>query len=93
MFRSSDGGALWSELNRGLQNLNVRSVAVSARGLPVLFAGTQDGVYVSQNAGDSWQTFNDGLGPHPNVNQLAVSPSGKVLFAATTTGVFSIDLE
>jgi hypothetical protein len=45
IFRSIDGGAMWSAFNDGLENLNVRSLAL-VQGTPnTLYAGTPSGVF------------------------------------------------
>ena len=71
----------------GLNNFDVHSLAVSPDGRS-LFAGTKsDGVYRSEDHGETWVKA-DGLTTQ-NVNSLAVSPDGRSLFAGTTNdGVY-----
>jgi hypothetical protein len=53
VFRSSDGGATWIELNRGLTDWRVNDVAVDAAAPHTLYAATDSGVFVLQQGPDS----------------------------------------
>ena len=54
VFRSTDGGASWRPARRGLQQLDVRCLAVDPRG--VLYAGTSGGgVFRSTDQGQIWE--------------------------------------
>jgi hypothetical protein len=72
----------------GVNDFDVHSLAVSPDGRS-LFAGTQDdGVYRSEDHGETWVKKADGLTTQ-NVNSLAVSHDGQFLFASTDSdGVF-----
>lgn len=87
IFKTTDNGQSWTQLNTGLPNLNVFSVAINGSRI---FAGTNNsGVYISENNGLSWQEINIGL-TNKNINMLTLV--GNNLFASTTGGVFiSID--
>lgn len=52
VFRSSDRGDSWTQINQGLATTNVRSLTVTPSG--IVFAGTRNGVFVSADNGDSW---------------------------------------
>ena len=59
VFRSSNSGATWTDVNNGLTNLSVAALAVNGA---KLFAGTAGGgVFLSTNDGASWIPVNDGL--------------------------------
>ncbi|HOT97953.1 MAG TPA: T9SS type A sorting domain-containing protein [bacterium] len=59
VFRSSNNGATWSDVNNGLTNLSVAALAVNGA---KLFAGTAGGgVFLTTNDGASWTPVNDGL--------------------------------
>ena len=45
VFKSSDGGANWSQFNGGLGNLDVRVLAVAPGSRHTLYAGTSGGVF------------------------------------------------
>ncbi|MFK7846760.1 MAG: T9SS type A sorting domain-containing protein [Rhodothermales bacterium] len=67
----------WTPVNAGLTDLNVWSLASNAAG--VLFAGTNGGIFRSEDAGDNWEAISNGL------TALTVN-SEDVLFAGTHTG-------
>jgi hypothetical protein len=45
VFRSADGGVTWSRLRDGLDNLQIRSLAVADKPGRILYAGTPGGVF------------------------------------------------
>ena len=51
IFRSADSGLTWKRISEGLA---VWSIAIWPGDSRVLAAGTQDGVFVSRDAGESW---------------------------------------
>lgn len=84
LFRSTDGGALWSSVSVG--GLGVAALATDPGQSNRVYAGTQGGfVYVSTDGG---QTFGP-AGASPGdffVNAMVVAPGGDV-FAGTLDGV------
>jgi photosystem II stability/assembly factor-like uncharacterized protein len=92
IVRSTDGGATWTKLPKGLDN---RSPISAIRVSPsftldgTVYAATRgDGVYASADRGNSWQLINTGLtGKSITELKIAGSPyGGHTLFAAPTTG-------
>ena len=83
VFRSTNNGTSWTEVNSGLTHTDVRALAVSGANL---FAGT-NGVVVfrSINNGTSWTEVNSGL---TNTDVIALAVSGTNLFAGTHGGIF-----
>lgn len=53
VFRSADGGQTWSSMNTGLGSLHVLCMASLEN---TLYAGTSQGLYQSDNEGESWQS-------------------------------------
>lgn len=82
VFRSTDDGAHWKIVNIPEVKWYVLSLAVMGTNL---FAGTQDGAYVSSDEGASWKEINTGF-TNLNVSNLLVI--GTNLFATTLDGVF-----
>jgi len=80
IFRSTDDGASWRDVNAGLGSWDVRALAISG---PALLAGTAGGVYGSLDSGESWTVANGGL-TQPDVRALAVI--GSDTFAGTYGG-------
>jgi photosystem II stability/assembly factor-like uncharacterized protein len=89
LLESTDAGATWRRLVRGLDNKAFLSaIEVSRQDPSVLYAASRgDGVYKSTDAGETWQRVNSGLAQVRNVAWLAVSPhSDAVLLAASPRG-------
>jgi photosystem II stability/assembly factor-like uncharacterized protein len=57
-WRSDDLGETWRFVTNGLSNLTVSFMAVSPSNSNVLYSGTQEGLFVSQDAGQTWQPCN-----------------------------------
>ena len=91
MFRSTDGGDNWQQINQGLTDLRVTTVGVSPAfdTDDTLFAGTNGGgVFRSTDGGGNWQEVSQGL-TNTNVRALGVSPAfatDSTLFAGTFGG-------
>lgn len=90
--RSTDGGYRWKNLDNGLDNnYLVRFIAVSPSfsNDGTVFIGTKgDGIYRSQNKGDSWQKVNDGLDTL-EIRFVGISPnfrSDETVYAVSTDG-------
>jgi photosystem II stability/assembly factor-like uncharacterized protein len=59
IFRSTDNGKNWGVLNISPTDVNIRCMAAS--GKKILAGFQNDGVYFSQNNGNSWTAINSGL--------------------------------
>jgi photosystem II stability/assembly factor-like uncharacterized protein len=59
----------WTEVNNGLPNLKVASFAVSGG---KLFVGTEIGVWVTTDNGDSWKSANSGMNARTGVGRIVV---------------------
>ena len=73
---SFDGGATWNVVGTeqaGLPNAPHRALRVDAAGRLATLADKQ-GVYVSQDGGQTWQPCNSGL-PHKDVRDVVVDPA------------------
>jgi len=72
IFRTRDYGKTWTKIVTGIPaNDYVHTVREDLTRRGLLYAGTQHGVYISFNDGDSWQAFNTGL-PDVPVTDLVV---------------------
>lgn len=89
--RSRDVGATWEALNTGLPDVPVNVIAVDSRGpTPVIFAGTDSGLYRTVNDGQTWRLYGQGL-PRACIvdirldmqrNRLVVGSQGRGAWAA-----------
>ncbi|MFZ1280562.1 MAG: T9SS type A sorting domain-containing protein, partial [Ignavibacteriaceae bacterium] len=84
VFRTSDEGQSWTNVNNGLGTPYTITLGVSQ---DYLFACTLDsGVFVSSNNGDTWIKKSAGL---EGVIIQAIATIGDLIFIGTTSGVFS----
>ncbi len=60
VYRSSDGGASWSNIDNNLPDLPVHAIAVHPSDSTRLYLGTDLGVYVSTDTGANWAQENTG---------------------------------
>ena len=59
IYKSSNGGATWTNITTGLTNVSVNSIAINGN---KIYAGTfNNGVYVSTNSGNNWSPLNNGI--------------------------------
>lgn len=84
IFYSRDGGRSW-KVSPGMHGKPVRALAMGPTNSHVLVAGALDGVYVSTDAGGSWERISpagdEGL---RNIESLAIdSKDPKVIYAGT----------
>lgn len=67
VYRSADRGQSWARWNFGLFDLRVLALTISTDFATdeALYAGTESGIYLSQNGGRSWRAvaFHDDLAP------------------------------
>ena len=72
VFKTADFGKTWTKLVEGIPSDDyVHAVRVDPRHPALLFAGTEQGVYVSFNGGEHWQPLQLNLPPAP-VNDLVI---------------------
>lgn len=81
-------GGTWQA--SGLQNQNIRALAVDPNHLQNLYAGdAQNGVFVSTDTGQKWVQRSTGLPLPTGIHTLAFDDPGKKLYAATDAGLFA----
>ena len=92
VFRSSDGGHTWQQINDGISNLSMgRSapVIIDPTNRQTLYVGSEGGgVFKSLDGGEHWFAVNSGLSDL-TVLGLAMDPGNPaVLYACGPSGVF-----
>jgi len=87
MFRSTDNGITWDQLNAGIKNQSIFSLAVHQNG--DIYAGSQNIIYKSTDIGLTWQqlttNFPKGAG---NISSLVVNTQGNIIAGVDNAGVF-----
>jgi photosystem II stability/assembly factor-like uncharacterized protein len=88
IMRSEDNGQTWMRIGprRGFAyEASVRTIAMHPREHKILFAGTERGLYRSEDAGANWRYLDSTLNPY-YVWALAIDPMNPdVMFAGTGT--------
>lgn len=85
LYRTADGGAVWSEASSGIRQVGATTLFAVA---DTLYAGTYSGANRTTNGGATWQNINNGL---PAGLVVAFAKTSDTLFAAINTsfGLFS----
>lgn len=83
-FKTTDGGRTWREAEQ-LKGDGIHSLTQSSKNPDLLLAGTNKGVWRSNDAGDHWEQLNTSATPGLiNVESLAVDPrDANVIYAGT----------
>jgi photosystem II stability/assembly factor-like uncharacterized protein len=88
IFTTRDSGSTWMRIDRGLP-LWAYVVREDPRATTLLFAGTEDGLWVSFDRGAHWQDFRLGM-HHVPVFDLQIQPDANDLIAGTHGRGFAI---
>ena len=83
VFRTTDGGATWTDSRSGLTNLFVRCLAVQPRHPDSVYCGTNDGISLSVNGGLTWKTL---LATNVSVRSITIHPNRTGTLYAGTYG-------
>ncbi|MGH9394452.1 MAG: WD40/YVTN/BNR-like repeat-containing protein, partial [Terriglobales bacterium] len=92
LFKTSDGGKSWKNLSAGMApNAPVYVVMEDGKNPNLLFAGTEYGLQVSFDAGQSWTWMRNGL-PTAAVYDAIIQPRDRDLILATHgRGIYILD--
>lgn len=89
LFRSQDGGAEWERVEpEGLLTRQVQDLVARGRALVI---ASPDGVFLSEDAGESFRELYAGLDT-PDVRRVAAGATSVELYAATVRGLFAYRL-
>lgn len=88
IMRSADGGETWQRagINQGIHSdALVRTLANNPRQPEILYAGTDKGLYRSEDTGQKWQLIDSPLSNYCVWNLAIDSADPRVMFAGTGT--------
>lgn len=84
IYKTTDGGKTWQKLVSGLPDkAYVHVIREDPRNPQLLYAGTELGLFLSWNGGQSWQRFGLKNLPHVPVHEILVHPRENDLILAT----------
>jgi photosystem II stability/assembly factor-like uncharacterized protein len=84
VFKTTDYGATWKSLANNLPaEAPVHVIRESSKNKDLLFAGTENGLFISQDGGRSWEHFTNGLPPAVIVHDLVIHPRDRELVIGT----------
>lgn len=89
LYKSKDGAATWQSIGAELPDVPVNTILIDTVGVNHLYVGTDIGVYVSDNDGESWTVLQAGLPNAILAMDLSISPVNRKLRVATHgSGIF-----
>jgi hypothetical protein len=87
--KSMNAGQTWTDVTGTLPNVPTTAIAIDPSNSNHVYVGNDLGVYVSTNGGGNWLGFNEGFPEAVILADLVLSPSNRVLRAAThSNGVY-----
>ncbi|MCX5701598.1 MAG: hypothetical protein NTW64_01275 [Candidatus Omnitrophica bacterium] len=85
--RVSASDLVWEDIARG--NMNVRTVLVGSDNSNIIYIGSEQGIFKSEDGGESWRNILSIKGQNKVVNFLLFEPKDKnSLYAVTGNGLF-----
>ena len=82
IYVSEDYGQTWNNIASDLPMSPVNVILEDPENENLLFAGTDNGLYVSLNKGTSWEIFQNGL-PNVAIHDLVIQPQARHLLVGT----------
>lgn len=82
LYKTIDYGRTWTPISAGLPDSPVNVIIQDQRNPDLLFAGTDNGLFISVDQGQSWQPFHNNM-PKAKVTDLAIHPREADLVVGT----------
>ena len=82
IFMSDDFGQTWKNIGNAIPIASVNVIKEDPVNKNMLYVGTDNGLYVSFNKGNSWEVFSRNL-PNVAVHDLVIQPTAKHLIIGT----------
>ena len=92
VYVSEDFGATWTNISKGLTNA-VNVIIEDTEKENILYVGTDNGLFISMDKGNSWQDFSSEL-PNVAVHDLKIQAKAKDLIVGTHgRSIYKVNLE
>ena len=92
VYRSTDKGNIWTDISSNLPDAPVNAFAVDNNYSNRIYLGSDVGMYVSFNTGQSWEVLGEGLPVLP-IGDIKIHPTENFLVAGTYgRSMYKIDL-
>lgn len=82
VFRSNNRGQIWEAVGQNLPDMPFRAMVIDPDNPEVVYLGSDVGVYVSKNFGESWLNISGDL-PKTEITDLVIHKLTRALYAAT----------
>lgn len=92
VYLTANGGTSWTSVGTGLPDVPLNAVLIDPVNPRTIYVGSDFGVYVSPNRGQTWYSYNDGFTDATMVYDLQVDANNKLIAATHGKGVFRSDL-
>ena len=89
--RSTNGGTTWSAAGAGLPDIPVNALVIDPLQANRIWAGTDIGVYVSEDGADTWEYASNGM-PKVAVFDLKARDNGRLLACTHGRSAYGADL-
>ena len=91
IWTSVDYGATWTDISANIPTGPVNVIREDLINPDILYVGTDVGVYISKNRGESWEVLGDL--PSTYVHDLIIHPRDNIMVVATHgRGMFALDM-
>jgi photosystem II stability/assembly factor-like uncharacterized protein len=88
IYVTGDGGTTWTPRGSGLPDVPFNAVMLDVNNPQILYAGCDQGIYVSPDRGQNWYDFNTGLWDATHVIDLVAAPDGIIKAVTHGKGFF-----
>jgi hypothetical protein len=86
-YKTTDGGMTWYEANKNFTIDGAFSMVFHPYNKNIIYAGTYNGVSLSQDAGNSWEKIDAGIPPEQWVFSIVIDPSDPdIIYIASKNG-------
>jgi len=86
VYKSTDGGQSWREINVGFPNDGVFTMVFHPNNPDIIYVGTSNGIYRSSNSGDLWEAWNNGWPAQQKAASIEFDPENPDIIYACSIG-------